>query len=185
MRCHSMLVILSLSPAVLHSQTHSKTPDSATLRSRLDSIVRASLIDLPLASASVAILRGQDTVLWTAQGYADLENRVPATPSTVYPIGSITKQFTAVAILQQVEHGAIRLDDDIAKYVPEYSSRGKRVTIRQLLNHTSGIRDISDLGDAFSRTLRVNVPQKDVLALIRDQPFNFEPGSNWSYNNTG
>jgi D-alanyl-D-alanine carboxypeptidase len=185
MRCHSLFVILSLSPAVLQSQTQSKKPDSATLRSRLDSIIRVSLIDLPLASASVAILRGQDTLLWTAQGYADLENRVPATPSTVYPIGSVTKQFTAAAILQQVERGAIRLDDDVARYVPEYSSRGKRVTIRQLLNHTSGIRDISDLGDAFSRTLRVDVPQKDLLALLRDQPFNFEPGSNWSYNNTG
>jgi D-alanyl-D-alanine carboxypeptidase len=114
-----------------------------------------------------------------------LENRVPATPSTVYPIGSITKQFTAAAILQQVERGAINLDEDVAKHVPEYSSRGKRVTIRQLLNHTSGIRDVNDLGDAFSRTLRVDLPQKDVLALIRDQPFNFEPGSSWSYNNTG
>jgi D-alanyl-D-alanine carboxypeptidase len=133
----------------------------------------------------VAILRGNDTLVWTAHGYADLENRVPASPSTVYRIGSITKQFTAAAILQQVERGTIRLDDDVAKYVPEYSSRDKRVTIRQLLNHTSGIRDISDLGDAFSRTLRVDVPQKDVLALIRDQPFNFEPGNNWSYNNTG
>lgn len=185
MRCHSLLVILSLSPAVLQSQTLSKEPDSATLRSRLDSIVRASLIDLPLASASVAILRGQDTLLWTAQGYSDMENRVPATPSTVYPVGSIAKQFTAAAILQQVERGAINLDEDVAKYVPEYSSRGKRVTIRQLLNHTSGIRDVNDLGDAFSRTLRVDLPQKDVLALIRDQPFNFEPGSSWSYNNTG
>lgn len=185
MRCHSLFVLLSLLPEVLRSQTQPQKPDSATLRSTLDSIIRASLIDLPLASASVAILRGGDTLLWTAQGYADLENRVPASPSTVYPIGSITKQFTAAAILQQVERGAIRLDDDVAKYVPEYSSRGKRVTIGQLLNHTSGIRDISDLGDAFSRTLRVDVSQKDLLALIRDQPFNFEPGSRWSYNNTG
>jgi D-alanyl-D-alanine carboxypeptidase len=186
-RCYALSVFLSLSPVILQSQsqTPSKKPDSTTLRSRLDSIVRAALVDLPLASASVAILRGQDTLLLTAQGYADLENRVPASPSTVYRIGSITKQFTAAAILQQVDRGAIRLDDDVAKYVPEYSSRGKRVTIRQLLNHTSGIKDISDLGDAFSRTLRVDVPQKDVLALIRDQPFNFEPGSNWSYNNTG
>jgi D-alanyl-D-alanine carboxypeptidase len=182
---HRFFVVLSLSPAVLQSQTQTKKPDPATLRLSLDSIVQASLTDLPLASASVAILHGDDTLLWTAHGYADLENRVPASASTVYRIGSLTKQFTAAAILQQVERGAIGLEDDVAKYVPEYSSRGKRVTIRQLLNHTSGIRDISDLGDAFSRTLRVDVPQKDLLALIRDQPFNFEPGSNWSYNNTG
>jgi D-alanyl-D-alanine carboxypeptidase len=185
MRWHLLLAVLILSPALLQSQTQPKKPDSATQRSRLDSITRASLVDLPLASASVAILRGDDTLLWTAHGYADLENRVPASSSTVYRIGSITKQFTAAAILQQVERGAIRLDDDVAKYVPEYSSRRRRVTIRQLLNHTSGIRDLNDLGDAFSRTLRVDVPQKDLLGLIRDQPFNFDPGSNWSYNNTG
>jgi CubicO group peptidase (beta-lactamase class C family) len=185
MRRHSLFGVLCVLPAVLQSQTQSERPDSQPIRTQLDSIVSASLTDLPLASASVAILRGSDTLLWTAQGYADLENRIPASPSTVYPIGSITKQFTAAAILQQVERGAIGLDDEVAKYVPEYSSRGKRVTIRQLLNHTSGIRDINDLGDAFSRTLRVNLPQKDILALIRDQPFNFEPGSRWSYNNTG
>jgi CubicO group peptidase (beta-lactamase class C family) len=146
MRWHLLLAVLILSPALLQSQTQPKKPDSATQRSRLDSITRASLVDLPLASASVAILRGDDTLLWTAHGYADLENRVPASSSTVYRIGSITKQFTAAAILQQVERGAIRLDDDVAKYVPEYSSRRKRVTIRQLLNHTSGIRDLNDLG---------------------------------------
>jgi D-alanyl-D-alanine carboxypeptidase len=185
MRWPSLLVLWSLSPVVVYGQTQSSRLTPAILRSKLDSIARVSLTDLPLASVSVAILMADDTLTWTAHGYADLENRVPATPSTVYRIGSITKQFTAAAILQQVEGGAINLDEDVAKYVPEYSSRGKRVTIRQLLNHTSGIRDVNDLGDAFSRTLRVVLPQKDVLALIRDQPFNFEPGSSWSYNNTG
>jgi D-alanyl-D-alanine carboxypeptidase len=185
MRWPSLLVLWSLSPVVVYGQTQSSRLTPAILRSKLDSIARVSLTDLPLASVSVAILMADDTLTWTAHGYADLENRVPATPSTVYRIGSITKQFTAAAILQQVERGAINLDEDVAKYVPEYSSRGKRVTIRQLLNHTSGIRDVNDLGDAFSRTLRVVLPQKDVLALIRDQPFNFEPGSSWSYNNTG
>jgi D-alanyl-D-alanine carboxypeptidase len=181
----SVLVALSVSSAVLHGQAPPARADLTLLRSRLDSIARAALTDLPLASVAVAILRGSDTLAWTAHGYADLEHRIPASAATVYRIGSITKQFTAAAILQQVERGAVSLDDDVAKYVPEYSSRGKRVTIRQLLNHTSGIRDLNDLGDTFSRTLRVDLPQKDVLALIRDQPFNFEPGSSWSYNNTG
>jgi CubicO group peptidase (beta-lactamase class C family) len=172
MRWHSLVAILSFSPAALQAQD-------------LDSIVRALLTDLPLASASVAILRGGDTLAWTAQGYADLENRVAATPSTVYHIGSITKQFTAAAILQQVEGGIIGLDDDIAKYIPDYSNQGKHVTVRQLLNHTSGIRNLSDLGDPFFRTLTLDIPQKDVLALIRDQPFEFEPGTRWSYSNIG
>jgi len=172
-----LVAILGLSPAALQGQS---------LPVSLDSIVQASLADLPLASASIAVLRGTDTLAWTAKGYADLENRVPATPSTVYRIGSITKQFTAAAaILQQVERGSLSLDDDIAKYVPEYSSQRKHVTVRQLLNHTSGIKDLNDLGDPFVGTMAVDLPQKDVLALVRNQPFDFEPGSRWSYNNTG
>jgi D-alanyl-D-alanine carboxypeptidase len=183
---HQLLVamLVSLSSEILHGQTP-LVPTLATLRPQLDSVIQVSLSDLPLAGASVTVMKGQDTLVWTAKGYGDLENRVPATPSTVYRIGSITKQFTAAAILQQVERGKISLDDDVAKFVPEYSSRGKRVTIGQLLNHTSGIRNFNDLGDAFSRTLAVELPQKDALALMRDQPFDFEPGSRWRYGNTG
>ena len=176
MRWTFLAAFLGLSPAALQGQAQPTT---------LDSIVQASLADLPLASASVAVLRGNDTLVWTAHGYADLESRAVATPATVYRIGSITKQFTAAAILQQVERGAIALDDDVSKYVPEYSSQRKHVTIRQLLNHTSGIKDLNDLGDALFGLLPVDRPQKDVLALIRDQPFNFEPGTRWSYANTG
>jgi D-alanyl-D-alanine carboxypeptidase len=179
-----LAALLSLSAESLHGQAPpGSTP--ATLRPQFDSIIQVSLSDLPLAGVSVAVFKGGDTLAWTGKGYGDLENRVPATPSTVYRIGSITKQFTAAAILQQVERGKISLDDDIAKFVPEYSSQGKRVTVRQLLNHTSGIRNINDLGDAFSRALTLDLPQKDVLALVRDQPFDFEPGSRWRYNNTG
>lgn len=173
-----------LSPAAVHGQESSK-PTVTSLRRQLDSIVRASLSDYPLASVSVAVLRGDDTLAWTASGYADLEHRVPATPSTVYRIGSITKQFTAAAILQQVERGTISLDDDVVKYVPEYSSRRKHVTVRQLLNHTSGIKDLNDLGDPFFRVVAVDLPQKEVLALVRDQPFEIDPGTGWSYGNTG
>ena len=176
MRCKFLVAVLGLSPAALPGQS---------LPTSLDSIVQASLADLPLASASVAVFKGGDTLAWTAKGYADLENRVPATPSTVYRIGSITKQFTAAAILQQVERGTISLEDDVAKYVPGYSSQGKHVTVRQLLNHTSGIKDLNDLGDPFFSAMPIDRPQKDVLALVRNQPFDFEPGTRWSYNNTG
>ena len=185
MRWNLLVAFLSLSPAALHGQTIPTSLNHMTLRGQLDSIVQASLVDLPLASASVGVLQGSDTLAWTAKGYADLENRVPATPATVYRIGSITKQFTAAAILQQVERGRISLDDNIAKYVPEYSSQRKHVTIRQLLNHTSGIRDLNDLGDPFVGRIALDLPQKDVLAQVRNQPFSFEPGTRWSYNNTG
>jgi D-alanyl-D-alanine carboxypeptidase len=173
----------SLGPAFLQSQTPS-APAAAT-RSELDSIVRTATADLPLASASVAALQGDDTLIFVSHGYADLENRVRAGPETVYRIGSITKQFTAAAILQQVERGAIGLDQSARRYLPELPSAWKRVTIRQLLNHTSGLKDFGDLGDRFLAVRSTDLPQRDVLALIARIAFEAEPGTRWRYSNAG
>ncbi|RXM18210.1 class A beta-lactamase-related serine hydrolase, partial [Citrobacter sp. AAK_AS5] len=83
-----------------------------------------------------------------AKGYglADAEFDVPANPETMFRIGSVTKQFTAAAILRLVEQGKLSLDDDLSKYVPDFPLQGHAVTIRQLLNHTSGIPSYTSLG---------------------------------------
>jgi CubicO group peptidase (beta-lactamase class C family) len=182
----SLLTVLSiLSSAPLGAQAPTSTHGARGNADHLDSLARASVRDLPLASASVAVLQREDTLLFAAYGYADLENGVRAGPETVYRIGSITKQFTAAAILQQVDHGALSLDDDITRYVPEFSSRGKRVKIRQLLNHTSGLKDFGDLGDRFLAVRSRDLPQRDVLALVRQIRFDSEPGTKWRYSNAG
>ena len=181
----SVLAILMLSPTLIHPQSPTALSNRAGLRPSLDSLVEATTRTLPLAGASVLALHGDDTLVAHAAGYADLENRVPATLSTVYQISSITKQFTAAAILQLVERGAIRLEDEIRKYVPEYSRERKPVTILQLLNHTSGVRDFDDIGDRFFELQGREVPQKTVLSLIRDQPLDFAPGTRWHYSNSG
>lgn len=181
----ALVLLLSLLSVALEAQRSPRRSEPLGVRSRLDSIVRASIADLPLASASVAVVERQDTLIFVAHGYADIENRVRASPQTVYHIGSITKQFTAAAILQQVDHGTLSLDDNIAMYVPEFSSRKKRVTIRQLLNHTSGLKDLADLGDRFLGVRSIDLPQRDVLALVRDVPFGSEPGTTWRYSNVG
>ncbi|HET6837518.1 MAG TPA: serine hydrolase domain-containing protein [Gemmatimonadales bacterium] len=178
------LTALIVWPALLHSQ-HSTLSPRAGLRSTLDSVVEATARRLPLAGVSVLAMHGEDTLVAHAAGYADLENRVPASLGTVYQISSLTKQFTAAAILQLVERGAIRLEDDIGKYVPEYSRQKKPVTILQLLNHSSGIRDFDDIGDRFWDLAGREVPQREVLSLIRDQPYDFAPGTRWYYSNTG
>jgi len=164
-----LLLLLSLSWASLEAQTPSSPSGQSGVPSRLRSIARALIADLPLASASVAVLKRRDTLVFAAYGYADIENRVRASPQTVYHIGSITKQFTAAAILQQVDRGRLTLDDDVATYVSELSWQGKRISIRQLLNHTSGLKDFGDLGDRFLTARLGDPPQRDVLQLVRDE----------------
>src|SRR4051794_36027726 len=121
MRPKLMIAVLSLWPTLLHSQE---------LTRRLDSLVQASIVDLHLAGVSVMVVQGSDTVVAQSAGYSDLENGVRTGLSTVYRIGSITKQFTAAAILQQVDRGSIHLDDKIGKYLPECSRYCSEVTLR-------------------------------------------------------
>lgn len=180
-----VLAVLMLSPTPLHPQLPPASSKRAELRAALDSVVEATTRTLPLAGASVLVLHGDDTLVAHAAGYADLENRVPATLATVYQISSLTKQFTAAAILQLVERGMIRLEEEIRKYVPEYTREKKPVTILQLLNHTSGVRDFDDIGDPFFELQGRDVRQETVLSLIRDQPLDFVPGTRWHYSNSG
>ena len=119
-------------------------PPFATALTALEGRLEAERLTRNLPSLSVAVVRGNEIVLRRAFGHADLERRTPATPEHVYRAGSITKVFVATALLQLVERGAMRLDDPLAKYVPEYrpSSRWPDTpptTLRQLASHTSGL----------------------------------------------
>ncbi len=110
------------------------------LVTKIDSLAQATLADGLVSGLSIGVKRGPDLLLAQGYGLADLDNQVPAGPHTVYQIGSVTKQFTAAAIMQLVDSGAIGLDDPITKFLPDYATRGHHVTIRHLLTHTSGIR---------------------------------------------
>src|SRR5436190_7057692 len=126
----------------------------ATLVARLDSISAAPVKAGDVAGLTVAVVRGRDTLLMRGYGFADLENRVAVTPQTVFRIGSITKQFTSAAVMQLVEQGRIGLDDDITKYIPNAPVHGRRILVRHLLNHTSGIPSYTDIGPAFGAVMR-------------------------------
>ena len=150
---------------------------------RLDSLSRSAVSDGPLASVAVAVLRGGDTLLLRAYGMADLERRVPALVTSQYRLGSVTKSFTAAAILQQVERGKLSLDDTLGKFFPEYAE-WKAIRVRQLLNHTSGIPDYTSVGDAFSGTAAEDIPIDSIVGFVRGRPPQFDPGTKWSYSNT-
>lgn len=131
----------------------------------------------------LAVHRGE-VVFRKAYGSANIELGVPMQPEHVFRLGSVTKQFTAVAILQLAEAGRLRLDDDITTYVPGLQTRGHTITLEHLLSHTSGLPNITDQ-PAWQSTIREALTLEQQLAFINDRPALFAPGTDWAYSNTG
>lgn len=136
---------------------------------------------------SVAIERQGKIIYHKAFGLADLEHNVPNTVSTVFEAGSVSKQFTAAAILLLVQEGKISLDDDVRKYVPELPVYNKIITIRHLMNHTSGLKDWGSVGalSGWPRTTRVYTQDLALQIICKQKSLNFTPGSEYSYSNSG
>ena len=125
-------------------------------------------------------------VLEKGYGSANLEYGIPFTPTTPTIMGSVSKQFTAAAIALLAEQGRISLDDDVRKYVPELPDYGKRITVAELVHHTSGIRDFWALVDAAGLRFDDGYAVSDVVALAaRQHHLNFDPGTEYNYSNTG
>lgn len=116
-------------------------------------------------------------------GFADAERRIPNTPDTRFLIGSVSKQFTAAAVLRLQEMGRLTTDDPLARFVPDFP-RGDRITLRHLLSHTSGMPDLYGLPD-FERRSLVATSTGDWVALFAAQPPLFEPGADFAYSNSG
>jgi CubicO group peptidase (beta-lactamase class C family) len=136
---------------------------------------------------TVGVSERGKTVLERAYGMADLEHDVPNRPDTIIEAGSVSKQFTAAAILLLAQDGRLSLDDPVRKYVPELPEYDAPITIRHLLTHTSGLRDWGSLaGIAGSpRGNRVHTHAHVVDILSRQRALNFSPGTRWSYSNSG
>src|SRR6188508_1646510 len=118
---------------------------------------------------------------------ADLEHDVPNRPDTIFEAGSVSKQFTAAAVLLLARDGKLSLDDPVRKYVPELPDYGMPITIRQMLQHTSGLRDWGNVEDiaGWPRGTRVYTHAHVLDILGRQKHLNFTPGTRWSYSNSG
>ena len=128
---------------------------------------------------AVAVSQHGKVVVNRAYGSADLERDVPLSPSSIFDIGSVRKQFVAAAVLLLVEEGRLSLSDDIRKHFPELPDYGHKITVNHLLTHTSGIRDWTGLRPLAGGNA-------DVVSLIlRQRGLNFAPGEEWSYSNSG
>ena len=156
-------------------------PASEELGNRVDAIAK-QMLTRPVAGISVAVARDGQVVIARGYGMANLEHSVVVTPETVFHIASISKNILAAVVLELVDEGKLQLDDDVTKYVPEAPTQGRHVTVRQLLNHTSGIYSFTSLPNAADNE-RFELTHDQVLGLIKDKPFDFEPGTRWRYDN--
>ncbi|QDU68717.1 serine hydrolase domain-containing protein [Engelhardtia mirabilis] len=151
----------------------------------IDRIGQGALDDLDVPGLTIAVSLGDDVVFERGYGFANLEHEVPAGPETIYRIGSVTKQFTAAAIMGLVEEGELALEDDARDHLPWFDTDGRRVSVRQLLTHTSGVPSYTDLGLEWMAKLHQDVTPEEIFGWVSEVPFDFEPGTDWHYSNTG
>jgi CubicO group peptidase (beta-lactamase class C family) len=150
----------------------------------VDDYVTAQIAAKRIPGASIAVIRDGKITKTGAYGMASLELEAPARVDTVYEIGSITKPFTAITAMKLVEDGKVALDDPISKYLSDLPEPWQNVTVRQLLNHTSGIPSYTSAMD-FTKLARGVWTPKEILKLVRDKDMDFTPGEKWAYNNSG
>lgn len=180
-----VLVTLAAIAFIAAPAARQALPAATSLEARADTVVAAAMKEVSIPGVSIAVARRGRTLVAKGYGSANVELEVPATVSTVYRIGSITKQFTAAAVMRLVEAGKITLDDPIEKYLPDFPTSGRRITIHHLLTHTSGIKSYTGLGPKFWDVSRLDYPHDKLLALFKDEPTDFQPGEKFLYNNSG
>jgi len=134
---------------------------------------------------SVIISKNGKTVFKGSRGLANLEHKIPLTNQSVLRLGSISKQFTAAAIMMLQEQSKLLTSDNIHKYVPSFPTEGNLVTIENLLTHTSGIANYTDDDDLFDKEIQVPASVDDTLARFAKHPMVFKPGEAMAYSNTG
>lgn len=179
-RAFLLVLVLFVSPAIVPSQ---QPPDASA---RLDRIFeRWNSRETP--GCAVAIAREGKIILSRAYGMADLEHDVANSTDTIFEAGSVSKQFTAGAIVILAQQGKLSLDDNVRKYVPEVPDYGTPITIRHLLTHTSGLRDWGNVASisGWPRTTRVHTHAHVLDIVSRQHALNFPPGNEYSYCNTG
>ncbi|RKM93868.1 serine hydrolase [Aquimarina sp. AD10] len=179
------LILLAFTTVILNASLFARQHLSENTIQKVDSL----LSEYPISNGpgiSVAVIKDGKAIFKRHKGYANLEHRILITDSTKFVIGSIAKQFTAFAILLLENEGLLSIDNSITNYLPELNHLPHKVTIKQLMNHTSGFRDNTNLNNLKGRTDEDLISQEEVVALLlRQKSLNFTPGSRFQYCNSG
>ena len=181
MRFHILIVALSIAASVAHAQTAQRQDTIAKVDSLFSRFTRTT------PGCAVGVSRHGRTVLAKAYGMANLEYDVPLTTESIIEAGSVSKQFTAAAILLLAQRGKLSIDDPVRKHIPELPDYGARLTIRHMMNHTSGLRDWGVIAsvEGWPRGSRVHTHNHVLDIVSRQRSLNFPPGSEYLYSNSG
>lgn len=174
-------VLLSLLIGAAHAGQPA-TP--AAMTAYANQLLDAQKIAADGPGVSVLVARGDQLLYKGARGMASIELGVPLQPDHLLRIGSVTKQIAAAALLKQIDDGKAKLDDPLAKFLPDYP-HGDRITLLQLLNHTSGVKSYTGIPGYMAGPIRRDLNTAELIKEFKDQPVDFAPGEKWAYNNSG
>ena len=156
-----------------------------TKAEKLDSLL-SMYNEYKIVNGVVLVAENGEILLEKGYGYADFDTKTPVTPENQFRIGSVTKEFVSMVIMQLVEEGKINLDDPMTKYLPEYRhDTGDRITIRELLNHTSGIKSYTNVPGWWRDSTKFKFTKDHMIKYAHSGDLEFEPGTDYNYNNTG
>lgn len=180
-----LLISLALGATTLcaHAEPGKAPPTAAQITTYAEQLL-ADTYPAKGAGAAVLVARGDEVLYRGARGMASIELGVPLSPDQAFRIGSVTKQFAAVGLLKLVEAGKVALDDPLSKYLPEYPNAAK-ISVRQLLDHTSGVKSYTDVAGVMDGPIRMDLSTAALIDSFKDQPADFAPGEGWAYNNSG
>ncbi len=150
---------------------------------KIDSLLQEKYPD-NAPGATFLISKNGEIIYKKAFGLANLELNVPMKTNNVFKIGSLTKQFTAVSILMLLEQGKLNLDDEITKFIPDYPTNGNKITIHNLLNHTSGVKDYTKV-KGLNTIAQQDLTPLELIDFSKNKPIDFIPGEKFKYNNSG
>jgi CubicO group peptidase (beta-lactamase class C family) len=177
------LILFAAAIIPLITGCKSEETDSHSKLTRFaDSLFKAEVDSSEIAGASVMIYQNGKKLLDKAYGYASLELSVPMPEHASFEIGSVTKQFTAAAVLRLASQGKLALDDNFTKYL-DFDTKGRTVTIRHLLNHTSGIQSYTEIPE-FASLAMLSLDRDTLVRIVEKKEFVFEPGEALIYNNS-
>lgn len=182
MKIRLLLATISLFTLIACQDKGEKTINSS-LNDFADSLFTAHVDSAHIAGASVIVVKKGETLLSKSYGFASLELSAPMPENASFEIGSVTKQFTAAAILRLMDEGKLSLEDDFTKYL-DFDTQGRKVTINHLLNHTSGIASYTEIPEFWNLSIH-SYDRDTLLRLVEHKEYLFEPGEALIYNNSG
>ena len=177
-KIYLQMIVIFLLFVQLNTLTYSQT-----LNSKIDSLLEEKY--KPNDPGAVFLITKKGKIIYQkAFGLADIELNSSMKVESVFEIGSITKQFTAMAILMLYEQGKLKLDDEITKFIPDYPTNGNKITIHHLLTHTSGICSFTDM-KSINEISKKDLTPVELIDFFKNEPMDFKPGEQFKYNNSG